>query len=211
MRSAPSSVTPVFSHRSWPRLVGSSAAGRSCSGSAGDRQVRRRIRSPLQRALQIAEQAVHSQLMHYQQIVSGPGLCLGRPPAPRPVPRAPCSAPCSAHASGGPRPRGLARSKTTSRDWYASRKAPIGGFHAHIQGCGGVRTRLMTRGSAYQSVHVDLGKTWPTDLIDGICDPANGQRVLLWSSSLTRVLGWAHDDATPPRSVWLTTVDETGT
>lgn len=55
------------------------------------------------------------------------------------------------------------------------------------------------------------GKTWLTDLIDGICDPANGQRVLLWSSSLTRVLGWAHDDATPPRSVWLTTVDETGT
>ncbi len=146
--------------------------------------------------------------------VLGPvlGPCLGRTPAPRP--RA-----VQNHVPGlvrsqnlaSPTMRGVARSKTTSRDWYASRKAPIGGFHAHVQGCGEVRTRWMTRGSAYQSVHTDLGRTWLTDLIDGICDPANGQRVLLWSSSLTRVLGWAHDDATPPRSVWLTTVDETGT
>ena len=56
----------------------------------------------------------------------------------------------------GPTIRGVARPKTASGDWYATRKAPIGGFHAHIQGWGGVRISWMTRGSA-QSVHADLG------------------------------------------------------
>ena len=58
-----------------------------------------------------------------------------------------------------------------SRDWYATRNTPFGGFHAHVQGCGEVRTRLMTRGSAYQSVHADMGRTWPIDPIDGPVQP----------------------------------------
>ena len=57
-----------------------------------------------------------------------------------------------------PTMRGLARSKTASTDWYATRNAPFGGFHAHIQGWGRVRTRWIARGSAYQSVHTDLGR-----------------------------------------------------
>lgn len=45
---------------------------------------------------------------------------------------------------GGPTIRGLARSKTPSGDWYATRNAPFGGFHAHVQ-CGSeLRTGLMT-------------------------------------------------------------------
>ena len=71
----------------------------------------------------------------------------------------------------GPTIRGVARSKTTSGDWYATRHAPFGGFHAHIHGWGGVRTRWITRGSAYQSVHADMGNTRLTDPIDGTCDP----------------------------------------
>ena len=68
--------------------------------------------------------------------------------------------------------RGAARSKTPSWDWYANRKAPIGGFHAYVQGCGEVRTRWVARGSAYQSVHADLGNTRLTDPIDWISRPS---------------------------------------
>ena len=77
--------------------------------------------------------------------------------------------------------RGVARSKTASGDWYATRKAPIVGFHAHIQGWGGVRISWMTRGSAYQSVQADLGNPRPIDPLDGTSRPSRprGPRPLL--------------------------------